>query len=241
MRKEAARHYHLAGLKDDAARSYREGEYFDILLEYLSQHKDSINPTLFRKYSRLVNVLFLKNQGAKGQGVKKHLQLLAIDLLGSTAEKEAFLKQYDMHKDLLTHYNQTGETEKAIILLVNGEGDYKTAAKLLTEKRPDFNAIGPEFSDEVFKCVQTAHLQYTIPKLLVWESMANVRKEEFLMAPGDPDEVLPSFLLRRKWNKLLEELSAWFLQLKCGSENTGGGELIDEDLRLTIDLFVSKF
>lgn len=141
--KEAAEQYHLCGNFEMAAAAYSEGQYFVDLLQYLIDHGHKMKPVNFRRLSRLVNVLFRSQKDAD-----KDLKLMAITLLGSDSEKEAFLIQYEMTRELIQHYIATKQFMKAISTCLS-LGDYAQAIQII-EFRVLGNNLDIDLLDEIF-------------------------------------------------------------------------------------------
>lgn len=225
----AAHQYHLAAQFVKAATSYREGEHFTDLLQYLISHGQKIEPVMFRRFSRLVNALFRSRDD-----VDKKLKLMAIKLLGSDSEKEAFLIQYDMHDELIQHYVSTELVMKAAGIYVSS-GDYARAANLIKENGSREN-IDVEFVDEIFRWTETKRLQALISGF-VCHKVDIERFEKRFLPHAETSLFFVSDRMRGGWKRLGQCLVAWFRDCKAGDQDQG--TWIDEDLQLTGDLLVS--
>lgn len=227
--KKAAQQYHLGGQFVKAAGCYREGEHFADLLQYLISDGQKIEPVMFRRFSRLVNALFRSRDD-----VDKDLKLMAIQLLGSDSEKEAFLVQYDMHEEIIQHYVSTGQIMNAVRICVNS-GDYQRAADLIKAYGTP-NNVNLGVVDEIFRWTETKRLQVLISTFAGHDLDAKKVEKQFLPQMETPPPLV-SDNTREKWIKLGKCLAAWFSDCKAPGDQDEGA-WIDEDLQLTGDLLV---
>lgn len=141
----AASCYHLSEKYDEAAAALRQGNDFDQLVSYLSRYvytstrslerctlrralysnRERIDPTCYRSHSRLCNLLLKQGR------ITLASRELAVKILGSHAEQEAFFIEYEMHEQLAGFYADRGMYNDLFYLLVR-MGEMERALNILT-------------------------------------------------------------------------------------------------------------
>jgi hypothetical protein len=142
----AATFYHLSEKYDEAAAALRQGNHFDQLVSYLSRYvctstkslerctlrralysnRERIDPTCYRSHSRLCSLLLKQGR------IPPASRELAVKILGSHAEQEAFFVEYEMHEQLAGFYADRGMYSDLFYLLIR-MGEMERALNVLTD------------------------------------------------------------------------------------------------------------
>lgn len=115
-------HHHL-GKHSEAAAVLHQGEMYDEMVSYLCNNREDIPTDTFPRFNLLCKMLLKKNK------ISSQHRKAAIELLGSSAEQEAYFVEYEMceplaglyleqhrYKDLFDLLARTGQLEKALEL-----------------------------------------------------------------------------------------------------------------------------
>lgn len=226
LSKEAAEQYHLCENFEKAAAAYSEGQYFVDLLQYLIDHGHKMEPVNFRKFARLVNVLFRSQTDAD-----KNLKLMAITLLGSDSEKEAFLVQYDMTRELIQHYLTTKQFMEAINTCLS-LGDYAQAIQIIEFRV--FGNLDTVLLDEIFGWTETRRLQRSVADFMRCEGLDITKNHPSILST---QKSFAREQTKNKWRVLERFVMDQFQERRVSADETKWND-IGEDLQLTADLLV---